>query len=447
MRTPGQQPTADPSSPASYRTVLVMGLRGGGPYYFALDVSDPLNPKFLWQHTEKYMGNAYAQPAPGQVLVEVGGVLQERAVALLPGGSGELDTVRARETGPIGCPAQGIGAPPVTGGTTRARTRQRCWNRIGRQMQWVDMVTGETLFSFDERTFNAPLTGGIALYPGGVGAIATRAYLTDADGVIWRIDFSSRRPERWTAQPFHDIFWDAGATAGQPAYEPPVLTTDSEGNVVIIQGTGNIDELDSTAENRVVSLTDHTSFTPAGSTFRADLNWELRLHAGEQLTGPIELFSGVAYFATFESTSSGDACNYGQSRIWGVEYRRNGSSAPMGYVVGPTGRFPLPQLESVAGSGRLDAYFLGPFVNQIVMGVSVNQQLLCTRGTEEIDPYIGTRYRVSGTGGGQFLLVAQVSGRALSTSPGDSSVRTITRTLPAPNAYTRILAWVPQVDR
>jgi type IV pilus assembly protein PilY1 len=448
MRNAGQQPTADPASPAAYRTVLVMGLRGGGPYYFALDVSDPLNPRFLWQYTTCNMGNTFARPAIGQVMVEVGGVVQERAIALLPGGSGEIDESMARATGPIGCPARGIGAPPATGGTTRARERQRCWGAMGRQMHWVDMVTGETLFSFDERTFNAPLTGGVSLFPGGTGAIATRAYITDEDGVLWRLDFSAPRASSWTALPFHDIYWDAGATAGQPAYEPPVVTTDTQGNVVVIQGTGNIDQLDTRADYRVVSLTEYTTVRPDGtSSFRTDLNWEIRLRPGEQVTGPIELFEGVVYFGSFESSSSGDMCQYGRSRIWGVDYRRSDSSAPIGYVVGPTARFPVGQIETTEGSGRLDGHFIGPFENQIAMGVAITQQVTCTRGTEEIDPYIGTRYHVNGTGGGQFRLTAQVSGRALGTTPGASSVRTITRTLPAPNAYTRILSWVPQADR
>jgi len=33
----------------AYRTVLVSGLRGGGNAYFALDVTDPDNPKYLWE--------------------------------------------------------------------------------------------------------------------------------------------------------------------------------------------------------------------------------------------------------------------------------------------------------------------------------------------------------------------------------------------------------------
>jgi type IV pilus assembly protein PilY1 len=446
MRRPGDAPTASPTSSAAYRTVLVMGLRGGGRHYFALDVTNPLQPEFLWQYTEGDMGFTYARPAVGQVLVEIGGQMQERAIALLPGGNGAVDDAMARTTGPVGCPAQGVGTPPVTGGTTNARSRQRCWGRTGRSLSWVDIVTGETLFRFDHRTFNAPLTGGVSFFSGEVGTVATRAFLTDADGVMWRIDFASRRSSDWTALPFHDIFWDAGATVGQPAYEPPVISTDLSGNLVVLQGTGDIDSLDSTASNRVVSLTERvTPSTTGPSTFTTDLNWEIRLRPGEQLTGPIDLFDGVAYFGTFESQSGTNPCDYGQSRIWGVEYRSGGGTAPLGYSTGVAGRYPRPRLESVEGSGTFDAHFVGPYLNTIVMGVGVTQQISCTQGTEVIDPYIGTRYRVTNSGGGAFQLVAQMSGAAGSTS-GTSSVRTFSRTLPAPVSYTRVFSWVPQAD-
>ena len=56
---------------------------------------------------------ALLDKTPTSALVDVGGVLQERAIALLPGGAGDVDETYSRTTGPIGCPAQGIGQPPV----------------------------------------------------------------------------------------------------------------------------------------------------------------------------------------------------------------------------------------------------------------------------------------------------------------------------------------------
>jgi type IV pilus assembly protein PilY1 len=447
QRLPGALPTSDVNNAATYRTVLVMGLRGGGDSYFALDVTDPLNPEFLWQYTAQYMGYTYARAAIGQVLVTVGGVLQERAIALLPGGAGDIDIDAARTTGPVGCPAQGIGQPPVTDGTLNARSRQRCWGQIGRDLTWVDMVTGETLFSFNSSTFNAPVTGGVSLFTGATGTIATRAFMTDDDGVLWRIDMSNPNTAQWSAAPFHDIFWDGAATTGQPAYEPPLISTDETGRVVVVQATGNIDALDDpTAENRVVSLTEILTTSGTTTTSTTSLNWEIRLRAGEQVTGPLDLFDGKVYFGSFESTSSTDACSYGQSRIWGVDYLEDGGSAPTGYTSTLAGRFPLPAFESVIGSGTIDSHYQGPFLNQVVVGVAVTQQITCVDGTLSSDPYIGSQYQMTNTGAPSFQLVAQMSGATGTGSTGSSTVRTQTTTLTAPPAYTRVHSWVPQAD-
>lgn len=447
----------DPPNGEIYHTVLVMGFRAGAPGYFALDVTDPFNPKFLWQFVGDQprghggggrgtpLGYSFGRPALGHILVEVGGTLQERAVALLPGGSGELDDERVRETGPIGCPAQGRGTPPVTRGTTTARSRQRCWGNRGRILTWVDVATGEVIRSFDEDVFGAPLTGGVAMYPGDVGTIAQRAFLTDADGVVWSVDFSHRRPSDWTVRQFHDIFWDATGTSGQPAYDPPIVSIDTEGNLIILVATGDIDRLDGTAENRVVSLKENREISETGAaTYSTALNWELRLRPGEQVTGKLELFEGAVYFASFESRSdSGNACSMGQSRIWAVDYLQAGGSPPSGYPDG--GRpFPLPRFESVPGTRNFDRHFLGPFEDQLVLGVGVTQRPTCIEGVNESDPYIGQRFRVTQVGGGTFELTAQVSG---GTRNGDSGeVATISVQLPTPEAFTDLTSFAGRVD-
>ena len=97
-RQAGDTPNGD-----IYHTVLVMGFRAGAPGYFALDITDPTqDPIFLWQYVGEVpagrgggggarvtpLGYSYGAPAIGQVLVDVGGTLQERAIVLLPGGSG-----------------------------------------------------------------------------------------------------------------------------------------------------------------------------------------------------------------------------------------------------------------------------------------------------------------------------------------------------------------------
>lgn len=444
-RLPGAAASAD-----QYRTVLIMGLRGGGKAFFALDVTDPLaagGPKFLWQFTDTLLGETYAPPAPAQVLVEIGGTLHERGIVLLPGGKGEPVGGAVREpdgrwSRPLGCAARGGGRPPITGGTSTARTNMRCWTGVGRQMFILDIATGVLLKNIDESTFGAPLDGGISVFTGDTGTVASRAFMTDAEGRIWRLDLSSRRITDWNAIEFHDIFYDGEYWEGQPGYGPPVVTTDTQGRVVVIQATGDIDLLDAPFANRVASVTELLTFDSSGAATAvgALLNWQIKLEEGEQVTGPLELFDGKVYFGTFVSSSTTtDVCNYGYSQLWGVEYL----IAADGSTTGSEGP-PVGALETSPGSGTY-VENIGPFANQIVMGVAVAQRPNCFTGVEEVDPYFGGRYyRTTGSGGGTFELVAQVAGGG--TAIGGGAVREIRRELPMPVAFTQVESWSGSVD-
>jgi type IV pilus assembly protein PilY1 len=75
--------TNPPSSANDWRTVLVAGLRGGGKGYYALDVTDPVNPKALWEfswgptcitgipgatvRTDCHLGYTYGTPKFGKL--------------------------------------------------------------------------------------------------------------------------------------------------------------------------------------------------------------------------------------------------------------------------------------------------------------------------------------------------------------------------------------------
>lgn len=45
-----------------WKTILVGGLNRGGSSYYALDITDPANPKFLWEFTHSTMGYSYGNP-------------------------------------------------------------------------------------------------------------------------------------------------------------------------------------------------------------------------------------------------------------------------------------------------------------------------------------------------------------------------------------------------
>jgi len=255
------------------------------------------------------------------------------------------------------------------------------------------------------------------------------------DGVIWRLDISRPDPADWDFEAFHDLFWDDGWDDGQPGQNPPILSTDVDGRVVVIQATGDIDLLDGSAFNVVSSITETVSFSVAGvaTGFSTVMNWEMALQPGEQVTGPLELFDSRVFFGTFHSdVSATSACDFGESQLCGVHYVNPESSL---------GGLPDFGLESSPGSG-FDTRCAGPFANQIIMGATVPQRPNCFTGEEvsATDPYLGSRFRVTGQGGGGFQLVAQVGGGG--TVATGASVGEITQDLPAPETFTTVQAWL-----
>ena len=433
-----------------WRTVLMMGFRQGAHGYFAMDVTDPFNPRFLWQYTDSLMGQTYGEPRFAQINVEFpSGDLHQRTVAILPGGSGVQLTGTNTPTD--------LRHIPATVGAITPRAQRRNWDTQGRSLYIVDVQTGALLKRFDN--LPSPLTGGVSVFPGSVGADAQAAYFNDHDGIIWRLDLSSTDPDDWDYQAIWDMFHDSAADAGQPAYNAPLLSIDNTGNVVIIQATGNVDILDEiSVNNRVVSLTENLAVsTTTGllSSIAVHVNWDVipgsatainRLRPGEQITGPLELFNGVVYFGTFVTEEDAtNACAFGYSRLWGIDYIEN-----EGDINSPLPRLPHPVTDvdrvnfdpSIPGFEGLD--------NALLMGVGVAARPRCTQGLDdpdETDPYVGNqagRYHVTDTSQPQYQLVAQISGTGSGSDGG--SVGTIDIDLETPPVQVRTVGAVRRVE-
>jgi len=354
-----------------YKTVLVTGMRGGGNSYIALDVTDIRRPRFLWQFTDPDMGFTYAQPALVQATYdyEVGGGFQRlsRGVAILPGGLGQAADFNGDEPGcdPMSNTNQsyqqqgGMGVfETLTGvgetGTIQHRSDIRCWEGVGRALYFVDIATGRLIKKLHRDSggnvmFPSPIVGTPVAFSNEVGVEASRAFVTDADGVIWRIDISDNEQQMekrgsegrdfqngWTARPFHDIFQGRGPDAGEVSLPAPILTRDTNENLVVLVGTGDTDNFAKiTAENRIVSVAEVLKPGLGGDdpeNYQAALNWQLMVQPdfpgfaiSELTTGALTLFEGIVYFSSFISVPGADPCDFGKGRMWAVDAFQRGA--------------------------------------------------------------------------------------------------------------------------
>jgi type IV pilus assembly protein PilY1 len=92
-------------SAGEWRTLLVCGLRKGGKTYFALNITDTLNPIYLWEFpkstdsaTLAKVGQSWSEPAIGKVKIEQGTGLVEKWVAFIGGGYDPYDEKKGTET-------------------------------------------------------------------------------------------------------------------------------------------------------------------------------------------------------------------------------------------------------------------------------------------------------------------------------------------------------------
>ncbi len=500
---------------ANWRTVAVSALSTGHGFY-ALDVTDPASPQFMWQVTNTNVGAELFGEHPGQPSIGTvyytdkdSAVSAETPVAILPGGEGTIFNTGLCDR---------WNTPPVSADTfTTPRNKVRCWTGPGNSLTVVRLYDGKILRSFrndplgktgsiparpPEPTgaaaqiiaagrayvvqssltpvyagIDSPLTGAVALYPAGVGAVTTRAFVGDIDGGLWRADFSATDPQQWTFSLFHDPYFPGDvANTDQAKWGPistlPVVSVDRFGDVVVNYATGDQNNFSGTNLNHVYSLTERTTVSSGTRTYTTKVNWHLRLPNGITPTGPLSLFNGVLYFSTFSpGVASGAACLDGQGSLFGVDYveAEPGQYGVDGTPV-PLARFlkadtadttaaakPCPEPTHPVYNNQdarvgYDSFFrcfpLDP--GTIVFGAGITQRPSCVSTSSTAlgtDPYFGdtsSHMTLSSINQGDFQIVAQTGPKG--TAATGSKTNTFTRKLKPPQPTARLESWANVVE-
>lgn len=433
---------------AQWRTVLVAGGGAGGGFYYALDVTDPNAPKFLWQLStdsagNKLFGDTTSTPGIATIELEENGVVKEVAVAVLAGGTAPLDTINNT------CARKGSSTPLIPNTSAyQPRNAVRCWGSAGttgvvgpaRSITLVRLDNGQVIRTFrghaDEapaalsgRTtivnFDSPLTGVPVAYPSQPGEIADRIYVGDADGTLWRVDVSKINPSEWTAELAWDAYSGGTATGGQPIATPPIVSLDPLGNKVILLSTGDQEIFDASPDvnTSVWSITEKL----VNSNVEITEKWVRQFTNGKRVTGAISLFNEVAYFSTYEPVpANANSCVSGRGAIWGIHY------------VDGVGKLP-----STNSPGTFVESEDQP-ANTIVFGVAVTQTPTCVESTS-IDTYFGAGRRIDQISEASFQLVYHTGNPNEGTSKG-ASVNTGRIELPAPDGGVRIDSWASVVE-
>jgi type IV pilus assembly protein PilY1 len=481
----------------AWHTTLVAGY---GPYqrgYYAIDVTDPCppvggsttsgqlpasGPVFRWQLTTMptgnypIFGNFAATPAITTLFMNPDGLgARDIGVAILPGGWDGPPSATAQCTRQTKVAANY--STPTTGYTTRPSVR--CWGATqkstdpvdGRSVSIVRLDTGEILRVFAPAVdyaaytsdtlvaksritatpFDSPMTGTPVVYPPDIGADATKFFVGDADGTMWRFDVSNPLPQNWTATLFLDLYnatADTSATSwgdGQPFEVTPVISLDAQGELVINAATGTTETFDNTATPYYVySVAERVQgSTPA---LGAAVNWFLGpqsspspLRQGERVSGPMTVFNGTLYFSTYYAgTPASLSCTSGDARLWGLNFNTSYTACTGNPTAcGNGGLFTLDPTH-----GYLDIGLTFP--GRVVPGVAVQATPACGTFGSTQDSYVGgaTHQTTTSFTPGQFSLVALMGG----VTPGGLHANPYSVPLPTPVSPTLIDSWAAVLE-
>lgn len=190
--------------------LIVFGMRRGGNHYYALDVTDPRNPRFKWQIT----GGAGAFAKLNQTwskasLVTVkSGNATERVLMFGGGYDDSLDDLQA--------------ARPSTGNS-------------------IFMVDndGDLIWSASHPAMRYAIASDITVIDSDSDGLADRAYVGDLGSQVWRIDFDDIRDSSdFVVSHFADL---SGQGYRPLFYKPSVSRESATGSLMIALGAGNRD--------------------------------------------------------------------------------------------------------------------------------------------------------------------------------------------------------------
>ncbi len=355
------------------KVYLYISMRRGGRVIYALDVSDPDQPKFMWKRDNTSpgygeLGQTWSEPKVRKI--------RASANPVLIFGAGYDAAVEDLD--------------PIPTGTT---------NSIGRGIFVVDGLTGNVLWqagpvapatlspgevfqTVSAMTFAIP--SDVSILDRNSDRYADRLYVGDTGGNVWRADINDPSPANWTVNKLASLGFAASGTVGSRRkflYPPDVVySNDANGPYdSVLIGSGDREHpfngygdtanpLINAVTNRYYMIKDRsTGFTYSGATVaEADLfdttdnaiqegsaaqitaataaltaakGWLITLLTGEKVISSSVTLGGATFFNTNQPTPpASGVCggNLGLAREYTVNFQTGGAIIPHNIAAGLT---------------------------------------------------------------------------------------------------------------
>lgn len=332
-------PTDTTKSSSEWKTILICGLRKGGKQYFALDITDTLNPVFLWEFprsndsaTLAKVGQSWSEPAIGRVKIEYNGELYERWVAFIGGGFDPNETKSIKAS-------------------------------IGRAFFVVDLKTGEIIWEYSSdptvnygvddprRYMNYSFPAPPATVDLNADGYVDRVYIGDLGGQMWVFNVSfnpitKKSNSQWSAKRLTEP--PASVAEKHPVYYQAAIALDEYRKPWVYYGTGDRENPTDTTnpaeffyavrddddgayprrENQELQeISSVNTFVPNPSK----KGWYLILERSSQLVEKVlakpVVFNNIVYFTTYAYRGKATGCSVeGDARLYQLYYKTGGGA-------------------------------------------------------------------------------------------------------------------------
>jgi type IV pilus assembly protein PilY1 len=291
----GSPIAADIKISGVWKTIVVFGSRRGGPYYYALDITDTRNPTFLWGFTDSKIQETWSEPAIGKVKIS------------------SVDTWVAFFGGGYSTPTN---------------------NSYGKAFFAVDLATGTKLWEYynatgatdDRRFMNFSLAANPTAVDTNNDGYVDHVYIGDVGGQVWKFDVSASTTSGWLGKRFFaaDIGQANPPASGeyypaQAIYGAPALALDNNRNIWVFFGTGDRNHPNASASNRLFGIKDNTTMSNGStltdsstgvvdvtsSTAQPAQGWYVVLQgSGEKVLAAANVFNNAVFFSSFTPDST-----------------------------------------------------------------------------------------------------------------------------------------------
>ncbi|MBI1910934.1 MAG: hypothetical protein HYS21_02940 [Deltaproteobacteria bacterium] len=324
---------------AGDKAITLFGERRGGGSYYAIDVSNPSSPKYLWRlsSTESPSGvntdyselaESWSEPVIAKVFVESAGVDVVKVAAFI--GAGYDNAAEDQEPAASSTKGRGVYAVEVatlTSGVPGFFTSGRkIWG-------YTNSANSQLTRSFPAQLSILDLNG---------NGYADRVYAGDTSGNIWRFDIGSKLVSSWSGRKLFRSNPGADASSGRKMFYKPAVTLEV-GYELLFFGTGDREHPISTGVvDRLYAVKDAGQAVTKGEADLSDVTssasvnisstygWYVKLDTNnaEKALAPAAVFGKVAYYTTFTPATSVAMCSAGSgtSRLYSLNYLDAGAA-------------------------------------------------------------------------------------------------------------------------